>query len=469
MAPLALSTGAGRWVLVITSLGSALGFLDATLVNVALPRIGEHLGADVAGLQWTLNGYLVALASLILLGGSLGDRLGRRRIFAVGVGWFTVASLLCALSPNVATLTAARVLQGIGGALMTPGSLAIIQATFRPDDRARAIGWWSALAGLATAAGPVVGGYLVDALSWRWIFLINIPIGAVVVLLAVRRVPETRDPDAGGRTDLPGALFGAVGLAAVTYVLIEAPLRVFALPVMIALVVAIACGGAFVAVERRAAQPMLPLDIFAARQFTVANVLTFVVYAALGGAMFLLTVYLQGALGYSALAAGAATLPITALMLALSARMGQLAQRIGPRIPLTVGPLLLGAGAALLAAIKPGDRYLTDILPAVVVFGLGLSAVVAPITATVLAAAPERHSGIASGVNNAVSRVAQLLAVAVLPAVAGLSGNEYTQRDALTNGFPVAMLLTSALAALGGLLAAATIRSEVLTEHATAA
>jgi EmrB/QacA subfamily drug resistance transporter len=444
------------------------GVLDATVVNVAAPRIGQDLGTDVAGLQWTLNGYLVALASLILLGGSLGDRLGRRRIFRVGVAWFTGASLLCALAPSVEILIAARVLQGVGGALVTPGSLAIIEATFRERDRARTIGWWSALAGLATAAGPVVGGYLVDALSWRWIFLINLPAGAFVVAFA-GRVPETRDPQATGRLDLPGAALATVGLAALTYVLIEAPLRgLGSTVILVALAAAVACLAAFVAVERRAEQPMLPLDIFASTQFTVANLVTLVVYAALGGGLFLLTVFLQGALGYPPLAAGAATLPIDALMLGLSSRMGQLAQRIGPRIPLTAGPLLMAAGTLLLTTVEPGDSYLTGVLPAVAVFGLGLVFVVAPITATMLAAVDERHAGLASGVNNAVSRVAQLLAVAVLPVVAGLSGDEYRQPDALTAGFHTAMIVTAALAALGGLLAALAIRSPVLThrEHA---
>jgi EmrB/QacA subfamily drug resistance transporter len=365
----------------------------------------------------------------------------------------------------VEILIAARVLQGIGGALVTPGSLAIIEATFREEDRAGTIGWWSALAGLATAAGPIVGGFLVEALSWRWIFLINLPIGAFVVT-AARRVPETRDPQATGRLDLPGAALASTGLAALTYLLIEAPLHgLGSVAILAALAAAVVCLAGFVVVERRAAQPMLPLGIFASGQFTVANLLTLVVYAALGGGLFLLTVFLQGALGYSPLAAGAATLPIDVLMLGLSARMGQLAQRIGPRIPLTAGPLLMAAGTLLLAGLEPGDGYLTGVLPALVVFGLGLATVVAPITATVLAAADERHSGIASGVNNAVSRVAQLLAVAVLPVVAGLSGEEYRQPGALTTGFHTAMIVTAGLAGLGGLLAAVAIRSEVLTRR----
>jgi EmrB/QacA subfamily drug resistance transporter len=461
---LSLSDPAGRWVLSVAVLGSAMGFLDATVVNVAMPRIGAELGADVAGLQWTLNGYLVALASLLLFGGALGDRFGRRRIFRIGVAWFTVASLACALAPTVEILIATRVLQGIGGALVTPGSLAIIETTFRADQRARTIGWWSALAGLATAAGPPLGGFLVDTLSWRWIFLINLPVGAFVVATA-GRMPETRDPKATGRLDLPGATLASTGLAALTFLLIEAPLRGMGAATLLALGTAIVCLAAFVAVESRAPRPILPLNLFSSTQFTVANLLTLVVYAALGGGLFMLTVFLQGAMGYSPLAAGAATLPIDALMLGLSSRMGQLAQRIGPRIPLTAGPLLMAAGTLLLAALEPGDGYLTGVLPALTVFGLGLATVVAPITATVLAAADERHSGIASGVNNAVSRVAQLLAVAVLPAAAGLSGDEYRQPDALTTGFHTALVITAVLAALGGLLAAAAIRPEVRADH----
>ncbi|MDP9400287.1 MAG: MFS transporter, partial [Actinomycetota bacterium] len=456
-------TAPARWVLFVTVLGSALGFLDATVVNVALPTIGRDLDAGVADLQWTVNGYLLTLAALILLGGALGDRYGRRLVFSVGVVVFTIASALCAFAPTVDVLVAARVVQGIGGALLTPGSLAIIEASFRAADRPRAIGAWSALGGVATAFGPVLGGWLIDAVSWRAIFFINLPLGVLVVLAAARHVPETRDATATGRPDALGAVLVTVGLGGSTFALIAAPERGLASAVvLVALVAGVVGLVAFLLVERRIAHPMLPLDVFASRQFAVANVLTLVVYAALGGVLFLLAVFLQGALGFSPLAAGAATLPITALMLALSAHSGALAQAVGPRRPLTVGPLLLAGGMLLMTRIDPGDEYVTAVLPALVVFGLGLVALVAPVTATVLAAADERHAGVASGINNAVARAAQLLAVAVLPVAAGLSGADYADADALADAFHTAMLISAALALAGAAIAWAGIRDDVL-------
>jgi EmrB/QacA subfamily drug resistance transporter len=457
------SSSRGRWVLAATVMGSGLAFLEATVVNVALPAIGEDLVADLAGLQWTLNGYLLTLAALILLGGSLGDRYGRRRVFEVGVAWFVAASLLCAIAPSVEVLVVARVLQGVGGALLTPGSLAIIESTFHPDDRARAIGAWSALSGIAAAVGPLVGGYLIDAVTWRAIFLLNLPLGALVVYVSRRHVPETRDPSASGSLDLPGSLLAVLGLGGVTFGLIQAPEDgLGSAPVVAALAVGVAAMVAFVAAERRSSQPMLPLEVFASRQFTSANLVTFAVYAALGGVFFLLVVFLQVALGYSPVAAGAASLPVTALLLALSARAGAFAQRVGPRIPLTVGPLLIAAGMLMMRRIDVGDGYVEAVLPAVVVFGLGLACVVAPVTATALAAADPEHSGLASGINNAVSRTAQLAAVAVLPIVAGLSGADYESPAAMTSGFHAAMLASAILAAGGAALAFATIRSDVL-------
>lgn len=446
----ALGSAAGRWVVGVAVLGSGMAFLDATVVNVALPQIGRDLGAPTGALQWILNGYLLSLASLILLGGSLGDRFGRRRTFVWGAGLFTAASLLCAVAPNVQALVAARVLQGVAGALLTPASLAIVDASFRPGDRARAIGAWSGLVGVATALGPLVGGWLVDAVSWRAIFLLNLPLGLLVVATAGRHVPESRDPSASRHLDLPGATLAALGLAGATYGLIEGS-------------VAAGAGGvaslaAFVWVEARSPGPMLPLGIFASRQFAAANLVTLVVYAALSGTFFLLVAFLQVSLGYSPVAAGAATMPITGLMLALSARSGALAQRIGPRIPLAAGPVVIAAAMLALAQVGPGDRYLTAVLPAVVVFGLGLTLVVAPVTATVLAAADSRHAGVASGVNNAVSRVGGLLAVAVLPALAGITGDRFYDPAAMADGFGRAMVACAALAGAGGLLAWATIR-----------
>ncbi len=459
---LAFKSTAGRWVLAIAVLGSGMAFLDGTVVNVALPVIGRDLDASTAALQWILNGYLLTLASLILLGGSLGDRYGRRRVFVVGVGLFTGASLLCAIAPGVELLVAARLLQGIGGALLTPGSLAMIEASFRPSDRARAIGAWSGLGGVAAAIGPLLGGYLVDAVSWRAIFLINLPLGLFVALAATRQVPETRDPDAlSGPLDLLGAGLAAAGLAGTTYALIEGPGGGSAL-VSLAAVGGVIALAAFVVVERRSPNPMLPLDIFASHQFSAANLVTFVVYAALGGVFFLLVSFLQISMGYSPIAAGAATLPVTGFMLLLSARSGALAQRIGPRIPLTVGPLVIAAGLLLMSQIEPGDSYVASVLPAVIVFAIGLTLVVAPVTATVLAAADARHAGIASGINNAVARVAGLLAVALLPLIAGLTGNSFYDQSSMTDGFRVGMLACAGLAAAGGVLAWLTISSEVL-------
>ena len=437
-----------------------MAFLDGTVVNVALPDIGRDFDAGTSALQWILNGYLLTLASLILLGGSLGDRFGRRRVFVLGVGLFTAASLLCAVAPSVESLIGARLLQGIGGALLTPGSLAIIEASFRPADRARAIGAWSGLGGVATAFGPLLGGYLIGAISWRAIFLINLPIGIFVAWAATRHVPESRDPMAGGRIDLRGAVLAALGLAGTTYALIEAPDKGASAAILVAAVGGVLALVAFFVGERRSANPMLPLEIFRSRQFSAANAVTFVVYAALGGFFFLLVAFLQISMGYTPIEAGAASLPVTLLMLLFSARSGALAQRIGPRLPLTVGPLVIAAGLLLMTMIDPGDSYPTAILPAVIVFGLGLTLVVAPVTATVLAAADMRHSGIASGVNNAVARVAGLLAVAVLPVLAGLTGDSFYDPAKMTDGFHMAMVICAVLAAAGGVLAWFTIMAD---------
>ena len=448
----------------MAALGSGLAFLDGTVVNVALPEIGRDLGAGTSSLQWILNGYLLTLASLILLGGALGDRHGRRLIFVVGVAWFTVASLLCALAPNAETLVVARLLQGIGGALLTPGSLAIIEASFKPDDRARAIGAWAGLTGVAAALGPLVGGYLVEAVSWRAIFLINLPLGAFVAFAALRHVPETRDPMAGGRLDLQGALLAALGLAGTTYALIEAPEAGASPAILLTAAGGILALVAFVVNERRSANPMVPLGIFASRQFSSANAITFVVYAALSAVFFLLVAFLQISLGYSPIAAGSASLPVTVLMLLFSPRAGAFAQRIGPRLPLTVGSLVIGLGMLMMAMIDPGDSYLTAIFPAVVVFGIGLTIVVAPVTATVLAAADARHSGIASGINNAVSRVGGLLAVAVFPLIAGLTGTSFYDPEAMTDGFRMAMIAAAGLTGIGAAIAWLTIDPKVLAE-----
>jgi len=450
-------TAAARWVLLATVLGSGMAMLDATVVNVALPQMGRDLGAQVAGLQWVLTSYLITLSALILIGGSLGDRYGRRRVFLIGAAWFTVASLACAVAPNLPFLIAARAVQGVGGALLVPGSLAIIEASFDPDDRGRAIGMWSGLGGVATAVGPLAGGWLVTAVSWRLIFVLNLPLAALVAV-ASRHVPESRDPAAAPKIDVAGSSLVVVGLAGITYGLIQGPSGQVVAAAVLGTVGAVALVG-FVVVERRSRHPMLPLSLFSSRQFTAANLVTFVVYAALGGVLFLLAVDLQQVLGYSPVAAGAATLPITVIMLTLSSRAGALAQRIGPRLPMTLGPLIMAVGLLLMVRIVPTSSYGADVLPAVVVFGLGLALTVAPLTTTVLGAVDVGRAGVASGVNNAVARVGGLVAVAVLPPLVGLTGAAYREPPRFSSGFHTAVLIGAGLCAAGGVLAAIGIRN----------
>ncbi|MGW0394541.1 MFS transporter [Streptomyces sp. NPDC003042] len=451
-----LGSARGRWIVLATVLGSGMAMLDATVVNVALPSIGRDLDADLAVLQWTVNAYLLTLAGLILVGGALGDRFGRRRIFVLGVVWFAVGSLLCGLAPNAGVLVAARALQGIGGALLTPGSLALIQGSLRAEDRARAVGLWSGLGGVGAAVGPFVGGWLVDGPGWRWVFLLNVPVAALCVPVALRRVPESRDPEAHEGFDVVGAALGAAALTLVTYALIEA--RSGSATVVAAAVGGVLLGAAFVYVERRRADPMLPPEIFASRQFTAVNLVTLCVYAAFGGFFFLVVLQLQVVAGYSALAAGAALLPTTALMLLLSAQAAAVGERIGPRIPLTVGPLLCAAGVLLTLRVGPGASYAADVLPALVVMGAGLVTLVAPLTATVLASVDPGRAGLASGINNAAARVAGLLAVAALPLLSGMDPDAYLSPDAFDAAYGRAMPWCAGLLVVGAALAWATVR-----------
>lgn len=456
---MAVGTRPGRWVLAATVGGSGMAFLDGTVVNVALPTIGREFGTDLSGLQWVLNGYMLTLAALILLSGSLGDRHGRKRVFQVGVVWFAVASAVCAAAINLPMLILARVAQGMGGALLTPGSLAIIEASFRPGDRARAIGAWSGLTGVASAVGPFLGGWLIAAGSWRYIFLLNVPVAVAVAAVAARHVPESRDAAAVPGLDVSGAVLAVAGLGGVTYALITAGEGEVGPAMIAAAAVGVASLAGFVVCERRSAHPMLPPEVFVSAQFRAVNLVTVAVYAALGAVFFLLIIYLQVVLGYSALAAGAATLPATALMLVLSARSGQLAQRIGPRTQMTIGPLVVAAGLLLMVRIAPGDSYVTGVLPAIIVFGIGLATTVAPLTSAALSAAAEHHAGVASGVNNTVARTAQLTAVAVVPLAAGLTGDLYANPQAFGEGFETAMMITAGLATAGGVLALAMVRN----------
>ena len=452
---------AGRWVLLATAVGSGMAFIDSTVVNIALPQIGSDFGADAASLQWTVNGYTLPLAALILLGGSLGDRFGRRRIFVVGVAWFAAASLLCGIAPNVQALIAARALQGIGGALLTPGSLAILQSSFDAESRSRAIGAWSGLGGIAGATGPFIGGWIVEQASWRFVFLINLPFALVVIAVALRHVPESSNPGATRTIDVAGAVTGALGLAGLTYGFTAWPERGAGDPVVVgALAVGVAALVGFVAGERRSRHPMVPLEVFRSRAFAATNAVTFVVYGAIGGVFFFLVITLQVVAGFSPLAAGLAPVPVTILMLLLSARAGALAERIGPRIPMSVGPLVCAVGVVLLAGVGRGATYAADVLGGVVVFGLGLSLTVAPLTATALASVEDRHAGIASGVNNAVARAAGLMAVAILPLAAGV-GSSLVDPTTRAPAQRTSMLICAGLLAAGGLLALVTIPSSL--------
>lgn len=448
-----------RWVLAAVVLGSALTFIDATVVNIALPAVGGDLDAGTASLTWVVNAYTLTLAALVLLGGTLGDRYGRRRIFVTGVLLFAVASALCGFAPNVETLVAARALQGIGGALLTPASLAILQASFAREDRGRAIGAWSGLTGVAAAIGPFVGGWLVEIASWRWVFLINLPVALLVVVVAVRHVPETRDPDAPRHLDVAGAALLAAGLGALTFGLTGwAGTPFLSIGVGGALLAGMALLVGFAVREHHARDPLLPLRVFTSRLFAVTNVITFVLYAALGAIFFALVIALQVGAGFSPLASGLSLLPVTLLMLLFSARVGDLMNRTGPRLPMVLGPVVAAVGVALLAGIDRDTDYVVGVLLPATVFGVGLTLLVTPLTTTVLAALPDAQAGLASGVNNAVARAAGLLAIAAIPVVGGLGGEGLTDPARVRDGFTVVALVCAGLLLFGALLAAVGVR-----------
>jgi len=430
-------------------LGSGIALLDGTVVNVAARTIGEDLGAGLPALQWILNGYLLSLAALILVGSSLGDRHGRRRMYLVGVGSFGVASVLCAFAQTPGQLIGFRVLQGVAAALLTPGALALIQTSFRPEDRPSAIGTWAGYTGIAAAVGPFLGGFLVENVGWRWIFAINVPLCLAVLWLG-RAVPESCDEERDTEFDVPGAVAGTLGLGLLTYVLTSWR----SLDASVLVVASLAAVGALVAfglLERRPGA-MAPVELFRSRTFTVANLMTFLVYGALGVVLFLVVLQLQVTSGYTPLEAGVATLPLTICMLLFSARAATVAARIGPRVPMSLGPLVCGLGVVLLAFIGTDASYVVHVFPGMLLFAVGLTMLVSPLTTAVLAAVPDRRAGVASGINNTVARAGSLLAVAALPALVGLSGADYRDPAALTDGFRVCLLLCAGLLAAGGVV-----------------
>ena len=418
VAPLRIASSQGRWVLFATILASGMSFLDSTVVNVALPTLQKDFDAKLSSVAWVVDAYVLTLTAFILLGGSFGDLHGRRRALRLGLGVFTAGSMLCGFAPSLPVLDLARGLQGVGGALLVPSSLAILTASFDPSERGRAVGLWASLSGVGAAIGPLAGGLLVDAVSWRGIFFLNLPVAIVVLVVALPKIPESDGGETGRRLDLPGAALAVVWLAGLTFALIQGSTIGWTAPAVVA---GFAVGGlgflVFLVVERRVPHPMVALSIFGNRTFSGVNVATLVIYFALAGAALYLVLDLQQVRGFSALAAGASLLPLTGLLLLGSPYAGRLADRIGPRLPMTLGPAVAGIGLLIAAATANVSSYLLSVLPAVVVFAVGLALTVAPLTTAVLSALGPRQAGLASGVNSAISRFGGLVAVAILPAL----------------------------------------------------
>ncbi len=463
MSALALGSSGGRRTLAASIVGSGAVFLEGTVVNVALPAIARDLGLGLEGVQWVINAYLLALGALTLLGGALGDRYGRRKLFVVGAVAFAVATVGCSLAPSSLSLLALRFVQGSAGAMLVPNSLAMLEASFSEEERSTAIGRWAGWSAVSTALGPLIGGSLVDAASWRWVFACIAPVALVAAWLALGGVDTSRG-DARGKEqsiDYAGAALIITGLGALTAGLIDGPRVGFTQPIILGL---LAAGTVllvvFAIVEHRTVSPLLPPSLFHSRAFSGANIATVLIYAALSGVILLLVLQLQGNLGYSALQSGASLLPVNVLMLTLSPLAGRVAHRTGARVPMAAGALVAGAGMLLFSRVAPGVSYVSGVLPAAIVFGLGLSALVAPLTAAVLAAAPEGDAGVASGVNNAASRLAGLLSAAALPAAAGMGGLERLSGLRLTQGFARAMWICAALCALGAVVTWLTVRVE---------
>lgn len=465
---LRLKTAAGKWTVAATVLGSGAVFLEGSVVTVALPSIARDLGLGLSGLQWVMNGYLLTLSALMLLGGALGDRFSRRRVFIIGSIGFSVSSALCALAPTPLLLVLARLVQGIAGALLVPNSLALLETSFASDERGQAIGHWAAWSAASTAGGPLLGGWVVDAGGWRWTFAVVVPVAAAAAWIASRHAPGrgAGESKTGARIDYTGALLATLGLLGIVGALMvssdSGASRVLTWGAAVAGALLLAT---FVAVERRTSSPLLPLEVFRVREFVGANAVTLLVYAALGGLFFLLMPQLQNVLGYDALEAGAALLPVNIIMLVGSPRAGALVHRIGARPLMTTGAVLAGAGMLLFGRVHGGAGYVGSVLPAAAVFGIGLTAIVTPLTAVVLGSVDDRLVGVASAVNNAVARVAALLATAALPLAAGLDTLRGPAYDA---GFSRAMRICAGLCALGALVAWLTIgRTTARRGHAS--